>query len=53
MKKYKDLTLEEMNNICKKQRGDFPCQKCNLNMICGYFGNITNEELEKEIDIYE
>lgn len=53
-KKIKDLTLEELLNICLKYSCE-PCNNCPLNNdICDYYFNIDNlydKELNKEIEV--
>lgn len=48
MKKIKDLTLKEIQKICKKNND---CCKCPLLDICGMpFGSIDNKRLKEDFE---
>lgn len=48
-KKIKELTIEEMINICKKQ---YDCYSCPLQRVCAELPiQYKKEDLEKEIDV--
>lgn len=51
-KKFRDLTLEEMNIICLKNKNN-PCWSCPIACVCGFLGHLANEDLDKTIEFEE
>lgn len=51
-KKIKDLTFEDMINICKSHRHE-TCLNCQIFHVCGYtpYEVTVREDVDKEIDL--
>lgn len=49
-KKIKDLTIKEINKICRKCKG---CYDCPFDEYCSKMTTLSDEELDIEIEVEE
>ena len=52
-KKIKDLTVEEIKQICNKNNCLLDDSHCPLAKICIVFDSITKKDMEQEVEVEE